>query len=47
MAVAPMKKEEGPPKWDKPLAIIIALVFLAIIVMFVLQYTGPATAFSP
>jgi len=46
MAVTPLKtkKESGPAWWDKPLAAIMIIVFVAVLVLFVLQYTGPASA---
>ncbi len=49
MGVTPLKskKDDGPAWWDKPLAVVLVLVFLAIIALFVMQYTGPATTVVP
>ncbi len=47
MGVAPMKRETAPPKWDKPVAVLLVLIAVIIAVLFILNYTGPATAAVP
>ena len=42
-----MRKEVSPPKWDKPLAVLLVLAAIAVVVLFILNYTGPATAVVP
>ncbi len=36
------KKDEKPPWWDKPLAALMIIAFVAVLVLFIMQYAGPA-----
>lgn len=47
MVAVPMKKEEGPPAWDKPLALLMIFIAIVVILYFILTFAGPSSAIAP
>ena len=48
MSMTPMKDNNaGPPWWDLPLAVAMILVALAVVILFIMNFTGPTTNIIP